>query len=140
MKVRVIDASVAIKWFLPEKGAEQAGTLLKEIDQFMVPDLFFIEFDSILSKKVRKRELEITEAEEIYTVLRRLPFITTPYERHSKEIFFLSTRFPITQYDACYLTLAIEYNGIFYTADKRLLSGISNTAYSDYIVGIIEKS
>ncbi|MEX0608437.1 MAG: type II toxin-antitoxin system VapC family toxin [Balneolaceae bacterium] len=134
----MIDACFAIKWFLPEQDSEKARSFLKELDHFVVPDLFLIEVDNILSKKVRQRELEIPEAEEIFRIIRNLPFITISYERLSKEIFFISTRFPVTQYDACYLALAVEYDGRFYTADKRLQNGVQNTAYSEFVIGLNE--
>ncbi|MEX0722114.1 MAG: type II toxin-antitoxin system VapC family toxin [Balneolaceae bacterium] len=138
MKVCVIDACFAIKWFLPEIDSEKARAFLEELDHFLVPDLFLIEVDNILSKKVRRRELDIPEAEEIFRMIRNLPFITISYERLSKEVFFISTRFPVTQYDACYLALTVEYGGEFYTADKRLVNGVRNTAYSEYVVAIDE--
>ncbi|WP_421775483.1 type II toxin-antitoxin system VapC family toxin [Gracilimonas sp.] len=138
MNVPVIDACFAIKWFLPEDGSKEARRFFDELENFVVPDLFLIEIDNILSKKVRKRELDIPGAEEIFSIIRNLPFITIPYEKLSREVFFISTRFPVTQYDACYLALAVEYNGRFYTADKRLLRGVSNTAYSEFVIGINE--
>lgn len=138
MKVPVIDACFAIKWFLPEDGSDNARRFFSELDNFVVPDLFLIEIDNILSKKVRKGELDIPGAEEIFSIIRDLPFITIPYEKLSKEVLFISTRFPVTQYDACYLALAVEYNGRFYTADKRFLRGIENTAYSEFVIGLDE--
>lgn len=138
MKVPVIDACFAVKWFLPEEGSENARRFFTELDNFVVPDLFLIEIDNILSKKVRRRELDIPGAEEIFSIIRNLPFITIPYEKLSKEVFFISTRFPVTQYDACYLALAVEYDGRFYTADKRFLRGIENTAYSEFVIGLDE--
>ena len=136
MSYPVIDACFAIKWFLPEVGSEKTRLFLDRLDNFIVPDLFLIEFDSILSKKVRKRELDIAGAEEIFKVLRRLPFITVPYEKLSREVLYISTRFPLTQYDACYIALAVEYNSRFYTADKRLIRGVENTAYSEFVMGL----
>ncbi|WP_428235271.1 type II toxin-antitoxin system VapC family toxin [Gracilimonas sp.] len=138
MNVPVIDACLAIKWFLPEEGSEKARQFFYELENFVVPDLFLIEIDNILSKKVRKRELDIPGSEEIFSIIRNLPFITIPYEKLRREIFFISTRFPVTQYDACYLALAVEYHGRFYTADNRLLRGVKNTPYSEFVIGLNE--
>lgn len=138
MNIPVIDASFAIKWFLPEDGSENARRFFNGLDNFVVPDLFLIEIDNILSKKVRRKELDIPGAEEIFSIIRNLPFISVPYEKLSKEVFFISTRFPVTQYDACYLALAVEYDGRFYTADKRFLRGVENTAYSEFVIGLDE--
>lgn len=138
MKIPVIDACFAIKWFLPEEGSEKARAFLADLDNFVVPGLFLIEFDNILSKKVRKRELDISGAEKIFSLIRNFHFVSVPYEKFSKEILFISTRFPITQYDACYVALAVEYAGVFYTGDQRLLRGVENTAYSEYVIGLDE--
>ncbi|SMO78509.1 type II toxin-antitoxin system VapC family toxin [Gracilimonas mengyeensis] len=138
MKIPVIDACFAVKWFLPEDGSENARRFFSGLDNFVVPDLFLIEIDNILSKKVRRKELDISGAEKIFSIIRNLPFITVPYEKLSKEVFFISTRFPVTQYDACYLALAVEYDGRFYTADKRFLRGVENTAYSEFVIGLDE--
>lgn len=138
MKIPVIDACFAIKWFVPEEGSEKARKFLSKLDHFVVPDLFLIEFDNILSKKVRKRELEISGAEEIYSLVRNFHFVSVPYEKFSEEILFISTRFAVTQYDACYIALATEYNGLFYTADQRLLRGVEHTAYAEFVIGLDE--
>jgi len=56
----VPDASVAAKWFLPANGerlADEAFALLaryaKEEVQFIVPDLFWVEFANVIWKAVR---------------------------------------------------------------------------------------
>ena len=39
----VVDASVAVKWLLPEEHTEQAESLLVEGNTFAAPDLLFAE-------------------------------------------------------------------------------------------------
>ena len=55
MSLRIIDASVAIKWFVREKTGRQAAMgLLDEIEaspeKFAVPELFFNEMLSVLCR------------------------------------------------------------------------------------------
>lgn len=40
MKVPIIDASFALKWFFPEENSEIARSFLSEKNRFVVPDLF----------------------------------------------------------------------------------------------------
>lgn len=47
----VVDASVAIKWFLPEVHSEPASRLLREERYLLVPDLIWAEFGNVLGKK-----------------------------------------------------------------------------------------
>lgn len=129
----VIDACVAIKWFIPEAGHESAAAVLYRYTSMIAPDLFFTELDAIISKKVRKREIELYNAEKLYTETRSLPIKIHEYKRISRLAFELSTVLPITQYDACYLALAIEFGQPLYTADQRFLNGMQKTPFSKYM-------
>lgn len=53
MKAIVVDASVAIKWFIPEIHATAAGRLLEKNLKLLAPDLIFAEIGNILWKKCR---------------------------------------------------------------------------------------
>ncbi|MBI4405312.1 MAG: type II toxin-antitoxin system VapC family toxin, partial [Deltaproteobacteria bacterium] len=54
MKLKIIDASVAIKWFVDEPNRKEAMDLLSQIEQnprqFGVPELFFNEMLSVFCK------------------------------------------------------------------------------------------
>jgi predicted nucleic acid-binding protein len=56
----VIDASVAVKWVVPEPGSERAELLLDR--GLVAPDLLFAECANILWEKVRRGELTTEEA------------------------------------------------------------------------------
>jgi len=53
----VVDASVAVKWFLPEPDAEPAVALLRAGHRLIAPDLLWIEVASVLWKVVRRGSL-----------------------------------------------------------------------------------
>ncbi len=133
MKNLVIDASVAIKWFIWEEGTEEAHQLLEELNFFWVPALFLMEVDAILSKKVLQGELEITDAFEKRRMFRQLPYMLVPYNEIAEFAFRLSTEFPITLYDAAYLATAVDHKGIFHTADKAVVNGMRNTPFGENI-------
>ena len=136
MKVPIIDASFALKWFFPEENSEIARSFLSEKNRFVVPDLFWIETSNIISKKVRKRELSINEAERIIQILESMTFVTVAFDKIKEEAFFISTRFSITLYDACYLAVAVNYEGNLFTADVRMSNGIKKTAYKEFVTSI----
>ncbi len=129
----VIDASVAVKWFIWEEGTEEAQYLLDKLSSFYVPDLFLMEIDSILTKKVRKNELTIPDAFQKRRVFRQLPYKLIAYKEIEEFAFRLATEFSITLYDAAYLSTAIDHDAVFYTADKRLVNGMENTPFGDNI-------
>ncbi len=132
----VIDASFAIKWILPEKGSDKALSVLGNLQRFFVPDLFLIESDSIITKKVRKDELDVSEAPALRSKVRKFPYITIPYNDISKFAFELSSTMYISHYDACYLAVAIEQSGVLYTADIRMYNGLQSTPFGDYVKSI----
>ena len=65
----VIDASVLVKFFIPEilsEKAEELNARVMEGDlRLLAPDLIFAEVGNILWKKHRRKELSRAEAEEI---------------------------------------------------------------------------
>jgi len=129
----VIDASVAVKWFIPEKGTEKAHEVLEELIFFYAPNTFLTEIDSVLTKKVRIRDINIKEAFEKRQQFRKLPYKLIDYEQIEEFAFRLSTEFSITLLDATYLATAIDYDAKLYTADPRLSNGLSNTPFANYI-------
>lgn len=133
MKNCIIDASIAAKWIFYEKDSDQAEIFLKKIDTMLVPYLFLIEMSSIISKKVRKRELSISEALEKRKELEDLNFQVFSEKAILKLAFDISISLPITIYDANYLALAIKKEGKLYTSDNRLVNGLSTTIFKDYV-------
>jgi predicted nucleic acid-binding protein len=133
MKNYIIDASIAAKWIFYEKDSDQAEIFLKKIDRILVPYLFLIEMSSIISKKVRKRELSISEALEKRKELEDLNFQVFSEKAILKLAFDISISLPITIYDANYLALAIKKEGKLYTSDNRLVNGLSTTVFKDYV-------
>ncbi|MEQ8578370.1 MAG: type II toxin-antitoxin system VapC family toxin [Balneola sp.] len=133
MKNCIIDASIAAKWIFYEKDSDQAEIFLKKIDRMLVPYLFLIEMSSIISKKVRKRELSISEALEKRKELEDLNFQVFSEKAILKLAFDISVSLPITIYDANYLALAIKKEGKLYTSDNRLVNGLSTTVFKDYV-------
>lgn len=132
----VIDASVAAKWLFLERGTEESVQLLDQFDFFYAPNLFQIELDSIITKKVRKKELSFEEAPIKKNQASKLPARFITYDQISGIAFDISTTLSITLYDATYLATAILTNSIFYTADKRLVRGLSTTPLARFVKSI----
>lgn len=129
----VIDASVAAKWLFLEKGSDEVQELLGQFDFFYAPDLFRIELESIITKKVRKKELSVEEAPLKKIQVSRLPARFLNYQQLSDIAFDISVTLPVTLYDATYIATAILTNSIFYTADERLVNGLSATPLAKFV-------
>ena len=69
----VVDASVAVKWFLPEIHSQAANRLLNSEFELLSPDLIWSELGNVLWKRWRRRELTEEAASEILSDFKRYP-------------------------------------------------------------------
>ncbi|MDZ7717170.1 MAG: type II toxin-antitoxin system VapC family toxin [Balneolaceae bacterium] len=132
----VIDTSVAVKWLFLEEGSSKSEVLLEQISFFFVPSLFLIELDAVITKKVRKKEITSDEALQKYEKRKTFPYRLVEYPEISRLAVELSVSLPVTLYDAAFIATAIEKNGNVYTADQRLVNGVSNTSLDKYVRSI----
>lgn len=134
----IIDSSIAAKWLFLEEGSSKAENILEELSFFFVPDLFLIELDAIISKKVRQKEISADEAFQKNEERKKLPYKVLSYSDISKLALEISVSLPVTLYDATYIATAIEKHGVVYTADQKLSNGVSNTSLNKYVQSIWE--
>ena len=125
MTVFVVDASVGLKWFLPEIHSEAAGRLRNPAFQLHVPGLFDVEIGNILWKRMRKRELNPMEAGAILTQLDLLPIIRHADAPLVRVAVDMAQEIGRTVYDCLYLALAVQIGGQMVTADERLFNSLS---------------
>lgn len=133
MKRVIIDASVAAKWIFLESDSDQAESLLYTSNSFLVPEYFYIEMDSIITKKVRKRLLEPEEALMKRKQVNELTMSEIDSSVYSKLSFEIAISLSITLYDAIYLATAIKQDAILWTADNRLVRVLKRTPFAAYI-------
>lgn len=127
----VIDASVLIKFYVPEILSDRAEQLLIEAEQghmeLLAPDLIYPEVGNILWKKERLRELTRSEIQEITEAIVDLPLKI----EHSKQLLQAAVEIGIaygtTIYDALYITLAKVYETKMITADRKLVNAMGKT-------------
>lgn len=136
MKTIVVDASVAIKWFIPELHAIHASRLLKKSFQFIAPDLIFAEVGNILWKKNKSKELSLETATEILNDFKKLPI-----EIHESELLLntawqIATTHRCTVYDSLYVALAKVEKCLLVTADQALCTALNKTNLSNNLLWI----
>ncbi len=125
----VLDASVVMKWFIPEMHWEKAA-LLKSYSESSLhaPDFFQLECTSILSKKVRRKELQMSEASMIQELLLTVPVHVYPWQDLLIEAGQVAHETYRSVYDCLYLVLAKHLNGKMITADKKLYLAMKGSA------------
>jgi len=98
----VVDASVAVKWLIPEEFSAHARMLLSTDYQLLAPDLLSAELGNALWKKHRRRELDSRTATRLLRDFSRIPIELHPAGRLGN------------------LALAAGNRSTLVTADRRL--------------------
>jgi predicted nucleic acid-binding protein len=129
----VVDASVAIKWYIPEVHADAAARYLDEDHELFVPDLIYPEIGNIVWKKARRTELGDAEAREVLMALRAVPFTVYASNRLVDAAYEIARALDRTVYDSLYLALAADQGCEMVTADRRLYEVVSTSALRPHI-------
>jgi predicted nucleic acid-binding protein len=129
----VVDASVALKWFVPEALSENAASLLDGSADLSAPDLLYPEFGNILWKKVQRQEITTEDAREILIGLRRVPLALTPSSILIDAALEIAIAHRRTVYDSLYVALAVARDSILVTADDKLANVLSGGPLTAHI-------
>lgn len=124
MRRFVVDASVAIKWFVPEVHATAAGRLLREGFELLSPDLIRSEIGNVLLKKRRRGELSAEEAVGILRDFGRFPLRIRTSESLMEGAWRVAEHFGRSFYDSLYVALALQTECSLVTADLRLYNAL----------------
>lgn len=133
MTLWVIDASVVIKWYVPEGNYEAARVMRTGETALAAPDLLFAEMANTLWKAVRRGEMTGSRAIEIIEEVAAAPFITISNQSLARDALDLSIATGITAYDATYVALAIRIDKILITADEKLVRKLAGTRSANQV-------
>ncbi|HUT56103.1 MAG TPA: type II toxin-antitoxin system VapC family toxin [bacterium] len=136
MSAYIIDASVAAKWYFPEDQHHLARRILVKVKFFRAPDIFLMEMDSIFCRRIKRKEMEIKDARQARTMLRRLPIRLYPFAPLLDSALEISIQTGSSIYDSLYLALASSAEGKLITADKRLFNTIHHGPFGNNIIWI----
>ncbi|WP_254511990.1 type II toxin-antitoxin system VapC family toxin [Anatilimnocola floriformis] len=126
----VLDSNIAIKWVLPESDSLRALSLrddfLKQIHEFIAPDVFPVEVAHALSKAERRGLVPHLESiVRLVDVLAVAP-ILHPHLPLLSRAMEISTHARIGVYDCLYVALAEKEGCELITADARLAAALPN--------------
>lgn len=120
----VVDASVAVRWIVPEEGAAEAIDLLARPIDWIAPRLLMTEVTSALARKARSGELSVDVAMDGLDFLARTTSSgALRLERDELVIraaLTLALQLQHKLADCVYLALAEETGAGLATADQRL--------------------
>lgn len=132
----VIDASVAIKWYLPEEHSIHAARLPLLGVRLHCPDLMFAEAGNILWKYVLRSECSCGRAVAILKELQTLNLIVCNTHQLAVAAFDIAHRTKRTFYDSLYMALAVKNDCRMVTADLKLYNALKGTPLKKHILWI----
>ncbi len=132
----VVDASVAVQWFLPERHSEAAGRLRSKEYQLYAPSLLFLEINNVLIKHVRRKEISRALAERIRVAIAHTPILVHSDRMLLDPAYSLADKTGCSLYDALYLALAVKLEGRMITADRRFYNGLVSGPQAEHILWI----
>jgi len=115
----VVDASVVVKWFLPEVSAEAALRVAAGEHVLLAPELLGAEFTSVLWKKTRRGEIEAAAAVRMLDDFSRIAIGFHPLMPLLPTAFAMAAGAGHSVYDCLYLALAEREDCPVVTADRR---------------------
>lgn len=127
----VLDASVVLKWFLPEEESPQAQKLrqahLKGETFIYAPSLLIFEVANALVTKKKLTESEVEKALSIFffTDLNFIEFSQILTNRTART----ARKYELSIYDASYITLAQVLSSKFITADRKLFEKVKSLEF-----------
>ena len=134
----VVDASVAVKWFLPEVSSANARMLLDLDYQLLAPELLWAELGNVLWKRQRRGELEPRTAMRLLRDFSRLPIEFHAAERWAEAALDLAMRHGVAVYDGLYLALAVGTECRVVTADRRLYEACQSGPFAQAVSWVEE--
>jgi predicted nucleic acid-binding protein len=123
----IVDASVAVKWFVEESRSSEARAVLARGEPLLAPDLILVEASNTAWKKVKRKEMTAEQGE---AMVRAVPLY---FDRlvHSGALaaraYALANRLNHPVYDCLYLALAEGEAVDLITDDDRFFKVVTRT-------------
>lgn len=124
MKVVVPDASVILKWVLPDPSGEEGldaalrlrDAVISEKVSVKVPSLWLFEVGNTLTRRFPRQAAETLQLLMAFGLEE-----SVPDDRWLSRAVGLTQDYGVTFYDAAYHALALAEKGIFVTADQKYI-------------------
>ncbi|MEK6813290.1 MAG: type II toxin-antitoxin system VapC family toxin [Nitrospirota bacterium] len=136
----VVDASVAVKIFVPEALSAQAQEVFARFAsengaELIVPDFFFIECANVLWKWVHRAGYPSKDVQEHLRDLTVLGLTVIPDQVVAEEALGIALKHQITAYDACYVAAGAQLRIPLITADEKLAMKLAKSSLKVHWLG-----
>jgi predicted nucleic acid-binding protein len=136
MRQFVVDASVAVKWYLPEPLSERAEAVLADTAVLLAPDCLYLEVATVLWQRVLRGEIDAATAGQVMAELRKVPFELRRTTELVVDALALAVESGCTLEDSLYLALAVQAGCPVVTADRRLYDALKDGPLGAHLLWI----
>lgn len=130
----MIDTSVALKFYLPEEGHEEALGLLEAEEsgavELLAPGTILPEGFNAIAQQRKRGPLDAEDAGEAWDELLRAPIYTYATEDLIERAAEIALETDAIVYDTLFLALAEDARTVMVTADGKLLKKLEGTRYA----------
>lgn len=132
--VVVVDASIAISWFIAEPHTPQSRRLLGAEIRLAAPDLVLAEAASGLRRKERMNVISEAAVRDAITSLVRTFSPLVPSSQLVADAVVLSQRLNHNVYDCIYVIASRMLSAPFVTNDRKLVRKLADTEHATHAI------
>ena len=129
----IVDASIVIKWFVPESGHLSARRLLEEEPTLAAPDLLVSELTNVAWKKARRGEIDVAQARLIVSGFPNSGIDLLPSFAVRERALEIALSLGHPAYDCFYIAAAENLKTDVVTADRRLHAAVAESTFSPFV-------
>ena len=134
----VVDASVAVKWFVVEEYSDVAQELMVSDQDLHAPRLMASEVANALWRKARLHEIEHDTAIILMSHVPDLPVFWDTDENIAAQALRIALTLDRPIYDCVYLALAYRIGGVVLTADLRFANALMTSGHGENVMTLTD--
>lgn len=134
MTTAIVDASIALKWFVREADSDQARLLLQPGIERLAPDLVLAELANGLRRRERLKQIDKATVEAAIDGAARMFQSIAPLGSLVSSAVHMSRTLNHSTYDCFCLALALEQGARLVTADAKFTAKVAASPYAPHVV------
>ena len=129
----VVDASIVVKWILPESHSDRARTVARPGNSVLAPDVILSQIGMNLRTRVRLGELLEEEAHDILRVVGLMPLQLHRTWSLAPEALEIERRIRCAMPACIHLALALREDAVYVTGSRDLYCSVQDSTLCEHI-------
>ena len=129
----VVDASVALKWYLDDAHSDLARVILTSEEPLVAPEIIVSEVGNAAWLRLNKAELTVEQAKALLAELPGVFLALVPAADLVIRALEIATELKHPVYDALYLATSERWDAPLVTADVRLLAKCAASPWANRV-------